>query len=131
MNLLFDTCTFIWFISDLTQISPRVTQLLQDNANVLWLSTVCVWEIVVKNQLGKLPVTGDIEQIVKEQVLNNGVRLLPVELRHVLTGRTLPLPRTSHADPFDRLLISQAISDQLTIVTPDSEFRKYSITVEW
>lgn len=131
MNLLFDTCSFIWFVSDTTQLSPRAAQLLLDPASVLWLSTVSVWEIVVKNQIGKLPVTGDIEQIVKEQVLNNGVRLLPVELRHVLTGRTLPTQRASHADPFDRLLICQAIADQCTLVTPDPAFRKYSITVEW
>ena len=63
MNLLFDTCTFIWFYSDPAQLSPRATTLLQDVSNDLWLSTVSVWEIVVKNRIGKLPVTGDIEQI--------------------------------------------------------------------
>jgi PIN domain nuclease of toxin-antitoxin system len=119
MNLLFDTCSFIWFYSDPTKLSTRATQLLLDPASVLWLSTVSVWEIVVKNQLGKLPMTGDIEKIVTEQIRTNGVRLLPVEPRYVLTGRTLPLPRSSHADPFDRLLISQAIADRPSIVTPD------------
>ena len=131
MNLLLDTCSLIWLYSDPTKLSPRAVQILQDRANVVWLSTVSVWEIVVKNQIGKLPLTDDIEQIVEEQIRVNFVQLLPVELRHVLAGRLLPPPATSHGDPFDRLLISQATADQLTIVTPDHMFRKYNIAIEW
>jgi PIN domain nuclease of toxin-antitoxin system len=128
MNVLFDTCTFIWFYSDPQKLSARATALLQDPANVLWLNTVSVWEIVVKNQAGKLPMTADIEVIVTDQVQRNGVRLLPVTFSHVLQGRGLPL---HHRDPFDRLLICQAIADQMAVVTDDSKFRQYPVTVEW
>jgi PIN domain nuclease of toxin-antitoxin system len=72
--------------------------------------------------------TADIETIVNEQIQLNGIRILPVELNHVLQGRGLPL---HHHDPFDRLLICQAIADQLTVVTDDAKFAQYPVTVEW
>jgi PIN domain nuclease of toxin-antitoxin system len=128
MNLLFDTCTFIWFYSDPQKLSARATILLRDPTNILWLSTVTVWEIIVKNRIGKLPMTADIEVIVNDQVQKNGIRILPVGFRHVLEGRTLPL---HHNDPFDRLLICQALADQLVVVTSDAKFRPYLVTVEW
>ncbi len=102
MNLLLDTCTFIWFYEDPNQLSSHALGLLQDSTNALWLSPVSIWEIIVKTRIGKLSIEGDIEQIVDEQVKKNRVQMLPLELHHVLEGRTLPL---HHHDPFDRLLI--------------------------
>lgn len=128
MKLLFDTSTFLWLATDPSQLSARAAALLGDPANVLWLSTVSVWEIVVKNRIGKLPLSSDVEQIVSEQVRNNKIQLLPLELRHVLEGRTLPL---HHHDPFDRLLVCQALAEGLTIVTPDRHIQKYAIPTEW
>lgn len=128
MNLLLDTCTFLWLATDPTQLSARAVTLLQDRSNILWLSSVSVWEVVQKNRIGKLPLTTDVEQIVDEEVQSNGILLLSLEFRHVLQGRTVPL---LHNDPFDRLLICQALEDQLIIVTPDRHIRQYSVPTEW
>jgi PIN domain nuclease of toxin-antitoxin system len=128
MNLLLDTCTCLWLATDPGQLSARATSLLINPANVLWLSTVSVWEIILKNRIGKLPLTSDVEQMVNAQVQTNGVRVLPLEQSHVLEGRTLPL---HHHDPFDRLLVCQALAEGLTIVTPDQHIQQYAVPTDW
>jgi PIN domain nuclease of toxin-antitoxin system len=128
MNLLFDTCTFIWYQDEPSRLSPQATMLLQDVRNTLWLSVVNVWEIIVKTRIGKLSLTRDIAEIVEEQVEKNDIRLLPLTVKQTLQGITLPL---LHHDPFDRLLMCQALEEGLTIVTPDHLIRQYTVPTEW
>lgn len=128
MNVLFDTCSFVWFYSDPTKLSARAAAILQDPANDLALSVVTVWELIVKDRIGRPLIAGDIGQIVADQIQSNNIRLLPLRLNHVLEGRTLPL---HHHDPFDRLLVCQALAEGLTLVTPDRHIQKYAVPTEW
>ena len=128
MNLLLDTCTFIWYQDEPSRPSTRATTMLQDARNTLCLSVVSIWEIITKVRIGKLSITGDIGDYVENQVVKNNLRLLSHSRDQVLQGRALPL---LHHDPFDRLLICQAIEDGLTIVTPDHQIRQYAVATEW
>jgi len=92
------------------------------------LSPVNVWEIIVKRRKRKLVLKGDIRRIVRDQVRKNALRVLPVRLKHVYRNRTLPL---IHHDPFDRILICQALAAGLTILTPDHSIRQYPVPTEW
>lgn len=135
MNLLLDTCTFIWLVADPTQLSARAAALIRNPANPVSLSTASVWEIVVKvetpkgrNSLPPAIVNADLGLLVADQVRMNNVIVLGVGLDHVRAGRGLP---PLHKDPFDRLLVSQAIADGLTILTPDPLIQQYPVPTEW
>ncbi|MBX9625587.1 MAG: type II toxin-antitoxin system VapC family toxin [Gemmataceae bacterium] len=135
MNLLLDTCTFIRLATDSSQVPARIAGLIRDPANTRFLSTASVWEIVVKLQTPKgatsLPpaiVTGDLARLVADQVRVNKLVVIGVGLDHVLSGRGLPM---LHRDPFDRLLVSQALADGLTILTPDPLIQQYPVPTEW
>lgn len=128
MKILLDTCTFIWLASDPRQLSPRAASLIKNQANQVWISPVNVWEIITKRRSGKMVLKGKISRIIREQVRKNALRVLPVRLKHVLVNRTLPL---IHKDPFDRILVCQAIAAGMTIVTPDHNIRQYPVPTEW
>ena len=123
MRILLDTHTFIWWDTDQTQLSAEGIALLKDPLNDIMLSVVSLWEITVKYQLGKLAVRAPLASVVQDQ-LQNGFALLPVTLEHVLSLTPLPL---HHRDPFDRLLIAQAIAEQAVLLTRDSEFGLYPV----
>jgi PIN domain nuclease of toxin-antitoxin system len=128
MSFLLDTCTFIWLVTDPTRLSVGAAARIPDRSNQVWLSPVSVWEIIVKRRKRKLKLKGDIRRIVRDQVQKNAIRILPVRLGHVYRNRTLPL---IHHDPFDRILICQALAEGLTILTPDHHIRQYPVPTEW
>jgi PIN domain nuclease of toxin-antitoxin system len=111
MNLLLDSNVLIWLDIDPDALSARVRELLTDENNVWIASVVSVWEIQIKLQLGKL-----------------SLQILPIELSHIWALEELP---EHHRDPFDRLLIAQAIVTQLPIVSADSMFDRYSVQRLW
>jgi PIN domain nuclease of toxin-antitoxin system len=127
MNLLLDTHTFIWWDSDPTRLSRPALAALRDPANTVWFSVVSVWEMVIKNQLGKLPLHLPLAQIVTQQQAN-GLQVLPVMLPHVLAVEKLP---AVHKDPFDRLLTTQASVEGAELVTADPIFARYPVRVLW
>jgi PIN domain nuclease of toxin-antitoxin system len=104
MRLLLDTHAFIWWDSDPGQPSAPALTALRDPSNEVWLSVVSVWEMTIKAQLGKLTLRLPLADIVSQQQAN-GLRVLAVDLAHVLAVERLP---ALHKDPFDRLLIAQA-----------------------
>ena len=106
MRLLLDTHTFIWWDSDPAKLSPTVLSQCQDSANTLVLSVVSIWEMVIKQNLGKLILATPVKQIVESQIRDNDLEVLPLTLDHSLALDQLPPHRK---DPFDRLLIAQAI----------------------
>ena len=122
MNLLLDTHIFIWAYQTPHKLTPTVLNALNNPANTLILSVVSVWEMQIKAQIGKLHLPLPVEQFVTLQRNLNNIRSLPVFERHVWTLSTLPM---HHKDPFDRLLIAQAISENWWLVTADSVFAKY------
>ncbi|USR90243.1 type II toxin-antitoxin system VapC family toxin [Phormidium yuhuli AB48] len=90
------------------------------------LSIVSLWEITIKTSLGKLELAIPLEQIVINFILPSGIQILPIRLSHLLILQTLPF---HHRDPFDRLLISQAKSEGLTLVSGDGMFEQYEVKI--
>lgn len=127
MKLLLDTHVFIWWDSDAQRISPAALAAIHDPANTVLISPVSVWEMAIKLQLGKLKLTLPLYDIVAQQ-RKNGIEELPVSVSHALAVDQLP---TVHKDPFDRLLIAQAKSEGIGIVSADHVFSQYPVRVLW
>ena len=113
MKLLLDTHIFIWWVDEPEKLSASALAALEDESNTLILSVVSAWEIQIKFQLGRLVLSSLLDTLIESQRQANALQILPVELPHVLGLQALP---HHHADPFDRLLIAQAIAD--TVHTP-------------
>lgn len=128
MKILLDTHTFIWWTDRPQKLSPIADQILNDRTNILFLSVVSMWEMQIKSASGKLPLPQPYREMVVEQVRVNGLLILPVYEAHVYALDQLP---AHHNDPFDRLLIGQALDEQLSILTADSLIQKYSISTIW
>jgi len=96
--------------------------------NDVFLSVVTVWELQIKIALNKFTVKGGLESAVKQEQQNNGFEILPVQLSHALYLENLP---PHHKDPFDRLLLSQAIVENMTLVSADADFAKYQVNLLW
>jgi PIN domain nuclease of toxin-antitoxin system len=124
MRLLLDTHVFIWWADQQERLSATALSALNDEANELILSVVSVWEMQIKVQLSKMKLSLPLEELVETQVETNDVRILPVELAHVLALDALPF---HHKDPFDRLLIAQSLQEDVTLVSADPEFPAYSV----
>ncbi len=127
MNLLLDTHTLIWLLNGDSQLSSTALTAIQDPTNEVCISHAAVWEIAIKNCLGKLELHRPFHELQK-QLEENGLDFLPLTFDHFLTVNRLPL---YHRDPFDRLMISQAFCNQLTVVTKDPLFQLYSVPLLW
>jgi PIN domain nuclease of toxin-antitoxin system len=110
------------------QLSTKVKSLLQERSNRLLVSVVSIWEIVIKLQLGKLKLQYPLTELITSQKQINNLEILPVTLDHVLALPNLPI---YHKDPFDRLLIAQAIVEQAVLISNDALLAKYSVEVVW
>jgi PIN domain nuclease of toxin-antitoxin system len=128
MNCLLDTHTFIWADSEPARLSSRAAALIQDPDNTILVSVASLWEMQIKLQAGKLTLRLPLPGIVEHQHKNNRIELLPIMLPHVLALDGLPL---HHKDPFDRILIAQAHVEKLTLLSHDSIFVQYGVTVVW
>jgi len=127
-RLLLDTHAFLWWVDDAPGLTKAARQAIADVNNECYLSLASCWEMSIKSSLGKLRLTSLVERFVSEQMTANGFTLLNIELRHAAKVEKLPF---HHRDPFDRLLIAQAISEKLTIVSADRVFRDYGVKVLW
>ena len=128
MKLLLDTHCFIWWDSEPDRLSQRALALCEDPENELTLSVASLWEIQIKEQLGKIKLRAPVRQLVAGQQESNGMRLLPIHAHHVFEIGALP---QIHRDPFDRLLVAQARVEGLSVVSHDAVMREYPIVVEW
>ncbi len=128
MRVLLDTHAFPWWDSDPARLSSRVLALCQDPGNTLVLSVASVWEMQIKRQLGKLKLTLPLADIITGQQQTNGLEVLSVTLPHALALDDLP---AHHKDPFDRLLIAQAKSEDIALASNDSVFTQYPIRLLW
>ncbi len=126
MRLLLDTHVFIWWDSDPDRLTDSTLSRLRDPDNTLLLSLVSVWEIQIKQSLGKLSLNRPLPELIESQRKTNGIEILPIELSHIYALGSLP---GHHRDPFDRLLIAQAIAESIPIVTVDPVFARYPIKV--
>ena len=128
MKLLLDTCTFLWAIDNPAKLSSACRDLISDMANEVFLSTASVWEICVKHKQGGLTLTEAPDRYVPRQRDKHGFDTLPLDEPSVLQLPRLPM---HHKDPFDRMLICQAIAHGLAIVTPDPLITRYPVRTLW
>jgi PIN domain nuclease of toxin-antitoxin system len=128
MRLLLDTHTFIWWDSDPLRLTPQALAICQNPENLLLLSVASVWEIQIKLQLGKLKLVLPLPELILAQQRINKIEILPIKLEHALALDKLP---ARHKDPFDRLLISQALVEEAVLVSKDPIFSEYPVTVVW
>ncbi len=128
MNLLLDTCTFLWLIADSPDLSSGARQVFSNPGNEVYLSAVSAWEIAIKHRLGRLPLPEPPHRFIPRQREFHEIRSLPIEETAVLQLARLP---DYHKDPFDRMLICQAIAHGLTLLTPDPAITQYPVRTEW
>jgi len=129
LRALLDTHTFLWWGADDPKLSTRAREILADDRNELLFSAVSGWEIAIKAALGKLDnVPEDLNGFIGEQISENTFTVLPIHLEHVLGVHALP---QHHRDPFDRLLIVQALAEDIPLLSRDPQFAPYSVNVVW
>ncbi len=128
MNILLDTCSFLWLVSDSSELSLNARKLFEDPANDVYLSVASAWEIIVKHNLGKLPLPELPHDFIKNNRIRHRIETLPLDEASVLQLSRLP---EYHKDPFDRILICQAIAGGMSILTPDAHISRYPVRVEW
>jgi PIN domain nuclease of toxin-antitoxin system len=128
MRILLDTCTFLWLILDTEELTEKVKDLFADSDNEVFLSVVSTWEITVKYAIGRLDLPEEPRFYIPEQRERHRVRSLPLDEPASLQVSTLP---KIHSDPFDRMLISQAMIHGLTILSPDDMMKKYPVRIAW
>jgi len=124
MKLLLDTHIFLWYISADGRLPSDFQQAIRDPNNEVYLSVASLWEIIVKYQLGKLPLPQSLESYLSAQRQKHLISSLPLDEQSVMKLTSLP---TIHRDPFDRMLICQAMANDLTIVTVDDSIKSYSV----
>ena len=128
MKLLLDTCTFLWLAGGGRSLSATAAQAVRDPSNDVLLSAVSTWEIIVKHRMGRLPLPESPEKLIPTERRLRGVATLPFDEDSAMQGLRLP---QLHRDPFDRMLIAQAIALGLAIVTPDPLITQYPVRVIW
>jgi PIN domain nuclease of toxin-antitoxin system len=128
VNFLLDTASVVWISLSDERFSKAAREIYADRSNVGFISVISVWEIIIKNRLGKLALPAPIEELLRPIRDAGGIRLLPLNQSAVLQLDRLP---NLHRDPFDRMLICQAIDEDLTIITPDKMIREYPVKSLW
>lgn len=128
MKLIIDTCTFLWIVGDARALSRRARELFQSVDNEVYLSTASAWEIAVKHGLGRLPLPEPPERFVPGMRERHGILSLAIDEESALHVSRLP---AIHRDPFDRMIVAQAIVHGLTILTPDPLVTQYPGRTTW
>ncbi len=126
MQLLLDTHIFLWYVTGDTRLSAATRDAINEPNNDVFLSVGSFWEIVIKYELGKLPLPQAPDRFIPAQRKNHGIQSLPFDENDARFLVGLPF---HHRDPFDRMLVSQAMARVLTIATVDPEIKKYSVPV--
>ena len=120
MKLLLDTHVLLWWLDNPRQLSAKAIEAIRDEENMVHVSSAVVWEIVIKKALDKLTAPDNIREVLAE----NRFEPLSITIEHALAVAALPM---HHPDPFDRILIAQAMVEGLTLVSRDSEIAKYPV----
>lgn len=128
MDLLFDTNALVWSLDTPDRLSQQARAGIEDARNRVFVSVISPWEMAIKLALGKLTMPPDLATWLPTTLASYGFTVLPIDLPHVLTAERLP---RHHRDPFDRLLIAQALVEGLVVVTGDSKFEPYGVPVIW
>lgn len=127
MRLLLDTHTLIWHYEDRPQLSETANLVLDDPSNHLFISVVSLWEMAIKSSRGKLTLSDPLHSIINVYK-KSGATILPIGPEHALATQKLPW---RHSDPFDRLLIAQAMHEDLILLSRDAMFAGYPVRLLW
>jgi PIN domain nuclease of toxin-antitoxin system len=127
MDLLLDTHTLIWFFESGSQLSNTAKKLIEDSGNQNYFSVASIWEMVIKQSIGKLELSKSIKDITSH-IQVNGIEIVDITHEHALKVGELPY---HHRDPFDRLIIAQSICLDFSIISKDKAFDKYLIRRLW
>lgn len=128
MKLLLDTHAFLWFIEGNVNLSDTAKNLIEDLENQRFLSIASLWEMSIKVSIGKLELAIAIVELVERQVYGNAIELLEIQPEHLDRLAQLPF---HHKDPFDRLIIAQSLAENIPVVTKDTAFGNYPVTILW
>jgi PIN domain nuclease of toxin-antitoxin system len=128
MRVLVDTHTFLWALLEDKKLSQTARQILTSDSHELVFSLVSLWEVSIKIKTGKLNTLGSSCVYVHDEMESYGMELLPIRYEHILALEILPL---HHKDPFDRLLIAQAMAESIPILTRDEKFPLYPVELIW
>ena len=128
MKLLLDTSALIWFVTDSPSMPDHLKDLLETDGTETFVSFVSPWEIAIKTRLGKLTLGRPLHPDIAQLVARNGFRMLTPEWEDAQAVARLPF---HHRDPFDRMLVVQALRRQLTVLTPDAVWDQYGVTRLW
>ncbi|MEM1041821.1 MAG: type II toxin-antitoxin system VapC family toxin [Bacteroidota bacterium] len=128
MRVLIDTHVLLWFLTDPDRLSRTAYGLITTPENEVLLSVGSLWEIAIKLNVGKLTLEGLFEEVIPSQLVEERIEVLPTAMDHLAVFEKLPL---YHRDPFDRLLVAQAMAEGMPIVTRDAAFDRYAVEVLW
>ena len=128
MRLLLDTHAFLWWVGASPRLSRRAKTAIANARNQYLVSVASGWEIAIKVSLGKLRIDAALDRFLPEQLAENGFEPLAINMKHIALVARLPF---HHRDPFDRLLVAQAIGEELAVVTADPVFARYGVKRVW
>lgn len=127
MKILLDTHAFIWFVEDDNQLPQNIKKIIEMQENEIFLSIASIWEMAIKIQLGKLDIQKTIEEVI-DLITLNGFQFLPILPNHIIRMSTLYL---YHRDPFDRIIIAQALTESAIVFSKDIVFDDYGVERFW
>jgi PIN domain nuclease of toxin-antitoxin system len=128
VRALLDTHTFLWWVTDDERLSRRARRVIAQGSNEIFFSAASAWEMSIKSTLGRIELPQDLERYIPDQLERNAFQALPVRIEHALRVAALP---ELHRDPFDRLLVAQAVVEGLAILSKDRRLAGYPARVIW
>jgi PIN domain nuclease of toxin-antitoxin system len=128
VRLLLDTHAFLWFVTNDSNLSEAALEFVAEPTNEVLVSPASCWEIAIKVSLGKYLLTAPFEEFFREGIEENDMAVLPIDIRHAAVLSSLPM---HHKDPFDRMMVSQAIAEQIPIVSRDASLDAYGVRRLW
>lgn len=126
MKLLLDTCCWLWWLSDISKLSQQQLNTIINRQNQLFLSTASIWEISTKINNQKLTIPQPLNKLIEQQCPIDNMTILDIKPHHAIQAGNLLM---HHKDPFDRMIITQATLENLTIATSDLIFQKYDVSI--
>lgn len=125
MKLLLDTHILLWYLEGHPHLSASQRLMIEDRRNQVAVSAASLWEVTIKISIGKLDLMDDLATI-EATLLQQGIEILPIQTAHLQRLLSLPF---HHRDPFDRLIIAQALAEEMTLVSDDAAFSAYPVSM--
>jgi len=127
-KFLLDTHTFIWWVENAPQLSAKARKAIENRENECYFSLASSWELAIKSSIGKLKLTIPVREYVPQHLAANDFQQLSISFRHIAKVEALEL---HHRDPFDRLIIAQAIEENMSLISADKTFDLYNVPRVW